>query len=759
MPRTSAGGITDRAPIASRRVGGGLTRTRPGDVNPGPRPHWPIGPDGENATPRPDPRRPRVPYALTEPARFAAAHGGCRIEPHVEYTPTAGVLVRYQEDEWSEIVADLVANLTGDPAHDEIAYVVVADASQRQHAQWQFANAGADLSKVRFIVQPNDSIWMRDYGPQFIWQGGAGATVDSTYYPNRPLDNFMPTELADTVFEQPSYHLDLKHPGGNLLAATNGHGFITSLVLDQNRGLDESRIAELFRQYHGIDTLHILPRLPMTVDHTGHIDMWLYLVDEDTVIIGEFLPGSDPDAIEITNNAVPYMESLGYEVFRVPAWDAVHPGWGSTHYTYTNGFRVNDRIFIPSYGAGRSAYIQHDDDALATWRQAAGSDVEIVPINAWDIVSSSGVLHCITKQVPLYPDALPSACVTSPGPGALLVAGTTHEITWAASDDGTVETVDLYYAIDGGPDQVIATGLPNDRVHTWTVPDVETTSARVTMVARDDHGNVVEAEGGPVRIVSAAQHVYDFGTGAGVDRWGWAWENLAFSWDEIDGVRHPTLETGEPTLGAIEGLTFGAYHRMSTSDATGGAEDTRRYFSSAATFGHSIHVFEFVVAEDPAAMLDLTVRWEGFAKDCAQVELYVWDNVARQWCDGRGHCGQSRHMDNFGGNRDEDLEGHIREQFDRYLDDDGILAVMVTGDYVGDPVYHDYLSVTVTYDPNPCLGDLDRSGAVDFADLTSLLAGWGPCLPSTSCASDLDGDEAIGFGDLTVLLANWGGCA
>ena len=53
---------------------------------------------------------------------------------------------------------------------------------------------------------------------------------------------------------------------------------------------------ELYQTYQGIDTLHILPRLPGSVDGTGHIDMWFYLVDEDTVIISEFIPGSNATA-------------------------------------------------------------------------------------------------------------------------------------------------------------------------------------------------------------------------------------------------------------------------------------------------------------------------------------------------------------------------------------------------------------------------------------------------------------------------------
>jgi hypothetical protein len=57
----------------------------------------------------------------------------------------------------------------------------------------------------------------------------------------------------------------------------------------------------------------------------------------------------------------------------------------------------------------------------------------------------------------------------------------------------------------------------------------------------------------------------------------------------------------------------------------------------------------------------------------------------------------------------------------------------------------------------PELGDLDGSGVVDFVDLTSLLAAWGPCPTAPgACPADLDGDGQVAFPDLTALLANWG---
>jgi hypothetical protein len=53
----------------------------------------------------------------------------------------------------------------------------------------------------------------------------------------------------------------------------------------------------------------------------------------------------------------------------------------------------------------------------------------------------------------------------------------------------------------------------------------------------------------------------------------------------------------------------------------------------------------------------------------------------------------------------------------------------------------------------PCLGDFDANGAIDGADITFILSGWGgPGL------SDLNGDGTTDGFDITFILASWGLC-
>ena len=513
------------------------------------------------------------------------------IESPPEYEPVSGVLIPFFQNSAPSVVRDCVVALTVDPQHDEIAYVLVTDIWQEILATISFQDGGADMSKVQFILAEANSIWMRDYGPHFIWLDGAMGIIDSHYYPSRPKDNFIPSVLGDVHFITPTFDMGLYHSGGNFQAGPNRSGFVTSLInLDNpvSKGFNEDFIAELFNQYQGIDTLHVMPVLPPSVDGTGHIDMWLYLVDEDSVVISEFKPGSDQTAISITNNAVAYMENLGFEVYRLPAWNAQ----SYIHYTYTNGFRVNDRILIPSYGEGNPDYLDEDSEALAAWQAAAGPNVEIIPINSHSIIPAAGALHCIVKQVPRYIKPVPSAHLILPTGGEFLVSGTKETVEWTATDtdNNTIPQVDLYYSVDGGNTYEHIVTTDDTGYYSWTVPEVLTDEAKLKVIATSaDFDQSVAVSKEIFTIAPARQTVYDFTTDGGVDKFGLGYQTR--NWSFLDSNRTPLSKE-------IQSIFNQTYNKLAYSDGTLGDYDLSRYISPSPWDHYSTHVFEFTIYED-----------------------------------------------------------------------------------------------------------------------------------------------------------------
>jgi len=654
----------------------------------------------EGGTPY-DPTQSLVPRTIQRPAALTAPGTGLISSP-AEYEPVHGVLFRYNSSSFASVVRDCVVALTSNPAYDEIAYVVVSSATQQQSATNAFVAGGADMTKVRFLVQPTNSVWMRDYGPHFVWQDGALAVVDSHYYPTRPDDNFIPTLLGDLDFGTSTYDMGAYYSGGNFQPGPNRSGFKTALVNVDNpasAGFDPNSLATLFQTFQGIDTLHVLPQLPPSVDGTGHIDMWMYLVDQDTAIISEFVPGSNATAIAVTNNAVPFMQNLGFTVFRTPAFNV-----GSTHYTYANAFRVNNRIFIPTYGQGNAAYLDEDAAAIASWQAAAGPGVQIVGINCFSIIPAAGAIHCIVKQVPRYTAPIPAAHVSTPSGGELLVPGEVTTITWIASDtfNAVIPTADLSWSPNDGATWLPVATVANTGRYEWTVPPTFTDRGRVRVVVTAGDGDQATAQStGSFRILPAIRSAYDFASSAGTTRI--ALGAQTSSWNAaVSGVRSPVGTQ----------LSAPNYSALGTSNATGGDGDMNRYISPTVSNAfESTHVFEFTLTEAREDVASIDVRWEGYADNCTQVELYVWDLVLGQWGDGRGNAGQNRYLDAFAGNRDESLVSTLAGDISRYVDGSGRVAFLVYAERPNDETFHDFMAVTVTRVEQPGVAFCSGSGA------------------------------------------------
>lgn len=612
------------------------------------------------------------------------------IESPPEYGPTHGVLFCYKTGHWHEVVSDVVSALTQNQSCDEIAYVVVSSQYEMNSAINRFTSDGANLSKVEFFIQPTDAIWIRDYGPHFIWQNAALSLVDSNYYYQRSLDDFIPTLVGDHHLLMPTYDMGLHYQGGNFQPGPNRTGFATSLVLSENpvsQGFNETYIAELYQTFQGIDDLHIMPQLPTGVDLTGHIDMWMNIIDDDTVIISEFIPGSDPTAITITENAVVYMQNLGFTVYRTPAWNANHPDtnyW--THWTYTNFFRVNNRIFVPTYGENYPDYEDEDAAALAAFQAAVDSSIEIVEIDCYPIIWAAGAIHCIVMQVPRFTSPEPAVHLISPNGGEFLTSGTTYTIEWVATDthNQALSRIDLYYSVDDGATYEFIASTNDTGFYEWTVPEVETQQAKVKVVAIASDSDETETESIDVfEIGTAFQIIYDFSAGAGIDHH--CYGDQTSSWYLIDGQQKPVTTE----------LSSTDYEKLAFSDATGGDYDSNRYQSSTPSGSYeSTHVFEFSITVNPENILDLEILWEGYGDDCTQVELYIWDHVEEQWGDISHRYNQNRYLDCWAGNYDGFLKQHIRSDLHRYLSSEGVLTLLLYDETFGQKTFHDYIGIT-----------------------------------------------------------------
>jgi agmatine deiminase len=153
--------------------------------------------------------------------------------------------------EWEE-VQTLVITWTGFPgilknivryAVDECEVMIVCDDQNAVLSTLQSSSNGgpiADLDNVTFLEAPYNSIWMRDYGPECIYQNEVDSLylLDWIYNRPRPLDNALSDEIATAknigIYSTTAAPWDLVHTGGNFMADGFGTAFSSNLVLDEN---------------------------------------------------------------------------------------------------------------------------------------------------------------------------------------------------------------------------------------------------------------------------------------------------------------------------------------------------------------------------------------------------------------------------------------------------------------------------------------------------------------------------------------------
>ena len=326
--------------------------------------------------------------------------------------------------EWEEMQAVVISWTSFPSIHRQLVshiqkecevWIVTPDSNSVKN---NITSNGGNLTNVKFIHAPVNSIWVRDYGPNSVYLAGVDSLVLVDWIYNRPrlADNAVPDSVGNQmgipVYSSSLAPNDLVHTGGNFMADGFGIGFSSLLVDDENDGSDFSQQAktsaevdELMRKYMGIDTYIKMPTLPY--DDIHHIDMHMKLLDEETLLIGEFPQGvSDGPQLELNIQYIRdnYLSVFGtpYKIIRipmVPSNNGNYPSgsWGEPYYrTYANNLIVNKTVIVPVYRA------QFDTTGLRIIRDAmpgynvVGIDVDNSGAN---LIAQGGAIHCITKEI------------------------------------------------------------------------------------------------------------------------------------------------------------------------------------------------------------------------------------------------------------------------------------------------------------------------------------------------------------------------
>ena len=406
-----------------------------------------------------------------------------------EYEPMDGLIISWRGGtSLTNILAQMAAQIT--TTGNANLYVAVVSSTQAA-AQSALQAAGANMSRVQFVVRNTDSIWMRDYGPRYIYQGATRAIVAHTYNRPRPNDNVFSQGFSP--FKGHAYYeAPLVHGGGNYHLNAFAQGNATGLIVNENPSLTQAQIVQTWQQYWNTNTTIYTP-FPTSVDSTQHIDMWMQVAGDNLVFISDWdaNPGSTQDVI--CDSAAVSMAGLGYTVVRLPARLI-----GGVHYTYTNLVMCNNLVLLPLY---TNASVSGLNAGALAAVQAALPGKSVVQINCENIVSLAGVMHCIVMHVPKHLGTAgvnglaPTAFLETLRGGQTVSPGAGVAVGYNSDDDRLVTGVDLQLSVNGGATwTTLATNLGNGSLgnggtFAWTVPAVTTGQARLRVIARDADGN------------------------------------------------------------------------------------------------------------------------------------------------------------------------------------------------------------------------------------------------------------------------------
>jgi hypothetical protein len=223
----------------------------------------------------------------------------------------------------------------------------------------------------------------------------------------------------------------------------------------------------------------------------------------------------------VPGGAVPVVQGAGQSFSIAPAANyhvaslavdgaAVTP---DTSYTFQNvtanhtiaaSFSSDSFALVVSQVGGGTVTLSPD---LASYAYGTSVELDPVPAAGWAFTSWSGdttgtadpltltVLGNRSLTATFVDVAAPVVTLTAPLGGEAWDLGTVHDVTWTASDNAGVDSVNVDYSRSGlaGPWLPVAHGLANSGTCPWTVPGQASDSALVRVTAYDQARNTGSA--------------------------------------------------------------------------------------------------------------------------------------------------------------------------------------------------------------------------------------------------------------------------
>lgn len=320
-----------------------------------------------------------------------------------EFDSVAGIIFAW------EAYSTLLTALIKEVAEEDTAWVVVDNSTEQNSVYNTLNNSNVNMDRVVFEVSPTNSVWMRDYGPWWIYEpGNRRAIIDLTYNRPRPQDDAFPELFSESIGVN-YYGLGLVEAGGNMLLDGKGAVILSDVIFDASQGFDPNlnldQLNQYFSDYYGVHKVIITPHL--INDGTGHIDMFVKIINDTTIIVGDYenqsagYPGNYDICNQVANQLANETNGDGrpFNIIRMP----MPPYSNGITYTYVNSLLVNNKVLVPIYGFSDS--FANDTDVLSQYEEIIPG-AQAIGFDCNQIIPANGAIHCITMKVPAMREIL-----------------------------------------------------------------------------------------------------------------------------------------------------------------------------------------------------------------------------------------------------------------------------------------------------------------------------------------------------------------
>ena len=331
-----------------------------------------------------------------------------------EWEPQSAVLLAWPHTgtDWAErldSVESTCAALIAAITRFETAIVCVPDAEIGAHAAECLRDAGADLSRVRFVQIPYDDTWLRDSGPIILRDGGDRRVLLDFRFTGwggkfeASQDDALIAGLVERgVFRRDAQHqrVDWALEGGAIESDGRGTVLTTWKCLQQRHPGQARELIDLTLS-NALSAQRVLwlDRGCLQGDDTdAHVDTLARFAPDDAIVYQACSDPHDPHHVELGAmrkelEALRTLDGKPYRLFPLPWPKPIMDEGRRLAASYANYLIVNGAVLMPAYGDAV-------DDAAAQTIALAHPGREVIQIPCRPLIWQNGSLHCMTMQLP-----------------------------------------------------------------------------------------------------------------------------------------------------------------------------------------------------------------------------------------------------------------------------------------------------------------------------------------------------------------------